>query len=617
MAQSPYLHLLYKLEYWDDQNILVEVEIRGETSWQATFGNFRRVSGLAILEYPEVEDLLTPIRPCGLRLDLQAENGEDFEILWTNEDRQFMVMLFIDQVEYFRGFIKPDGIYQDWTSDTYDISIDCVGGLGFLEDLSYVDASTGLNFSGLRKPIEIISDCLQRTGVEMDIRTLPNVVYTGLSETVDILDNSRLKVDRFIRADEDTTMSCKEVLEEVLKIFGLIIFQERGDWWVLDPELLLSKDLEIYFNYDYLGAQKTVYTTKVKKFRTVGSHINSYFFYHINANQRLETRNSISGVRVNYKYGLDEALIDNEFLEHNGTTYSGWTINDATRHDYGDNNAGAKIDHDDSVVVMTADAIAVTADDLVKIGWKACNLSTPAATRTFAFRVRIGTSHYLNASSGEWKTSTYTNYTEILTGFSTSIEPKQVDPVPATGSLIVEIMGFEFVTTTQGHILLEKFSISPGTGGNALPVEGENHTTQIPGGSVAKDPVEVANGDNPSAVYYGTIYKDDALTPTETWTRIGQSESKALLRILSEKIVRINQKPSRYFSGDVYNLDEFMNIVDIHNITADFLVMGYSYNTKTRIGSMILKQIYNTELTGETYELTLDYGNTVKPTIIG
>lgn len=623
---------VYTLKYQDLKGEWVHVYIRADSAQYPNVSN-KEVSGTAFLEYPEVEDVLEPLRSCGLRLDLQAQEGEDFEILWTEEERRFQVQMTIGPSQtgtlnttYFWGFVKPDGIFQDWTQTEYDISIDCVGGLGFLEDLSYVDSSTGLTFSGLRRPIEIIADCLKRTGLNLPINVRTNLEYTGGSDKP--LEGTRMKVDRYIRDDQDTVMSCKEVITDVLRVFGLCVCQDLGEWWIYDIETLQYNTIftNSYDIYDKDGVSQPG-SRDVFQFKEIGSHINTmgdldpqtggFLYYHINKNQRLESRPSLAGVRINYKYGLDESLIDNEFLQHNGSVYSGWTINDPTRHFFGDNGAGAKIGHDDSVVVMTSDAIAVAADDLITIMATVSNTILPSASRTFAFRARIGTSHYLNALTGEWKTSSYTNYREILFGFERVVGNTNIDPIPVSGSLIIEIMGFEFVTTTQGTVQVSKFSVGPGTEESALPIKGENHTVQLPGGSVAKDPIEVSNGDNPSSLYYGTIYKNDEITPTTEWTRPFQGENKPLLRLLAEKYVRVSQKPSRYFSGDVYNLLGYLNVVTIDNIEGQYIFLGYSLDTKNRIASIVVKQHYRTELSGEIYELTLDYGNTVKPTVVG
>ncbi len=605
---------IYRLQYQDFKEQEVRVEIRGEeTLIPPGQSPNKLVSGRVFIDYPEVDNHRTPIRGSGLRLDLQADNFEDFGILWTEQERQFTVNVTVGGAFVWGGYIKPDGIFFDYTKLNYNLSIDAIDGLGFLEDLAYVDADTGLNYTGLRKPIKIISDCLRRFGSNSLIRTLPNIRYNGLIGNVDILDNTYLKVDRYIRDDENTTGSAQEVLEGVLSTFGMCIIRGLDAWYVYDPEVIAKGVNNTYFQYNFNGNADGTYT--ITQTKNIGSQVNGFALYHINSNQRLEMRPSISGVRVNYKYGLDESLINNEFLEHNGTTYSGWTINDATKHAFGPNNKGALISHDESVVVMTADAISVAQDDLIKVELRVANTSVPAATRVFSYRVRIGTTHYLKR--GQWSTSAWTETVEVLSGFERSVIIDPIEGIPVTGTLIVEIMGFEFVTTTQGNMLLSRFSISPGTEEGGLRIQGENHTVQIPGGSVAEDPIEVPNGDNPSELYYGTIYKNDQNTPTDLWSREGKGEESPILRLFAEKVVRMNQKPARYFSGDVYDLLGPLNLITIDGLEGKYMILGYSYDTQKRTASMVIRQIYTDELVGEAYELTYDYGNTVKPTIVG
>ena len=608
-----FTYLLYRLQYDDLSGDRVEVTIHGDPSWSPRPS--ADVPGIAYLEYPEVKNIQEPIRASALQLDLQAIDGETFDILWTENERQFLVTLEIDSQVYFKGFIKPDGIYQDWTKENYDISIDCVGGLGFLEDLSYVD-SAGLPFSGLQTPIEIIANCLKRTDLELVIKTIPNIVYDGLTETLDVLANSKHKVDRYVRDDQDTIMSCKEVLEELLYVYGMCVCQHEGEWWVFDPEVIAAGSTTTdYFQYDKDGA-----STGSGDFDpnvTLGSEINSASVHHINRNQRLETRPSLSGVRVNYKYGLDESLIDNEFLAHDDVSYVGWTINDATKHDFGDNGRGAKISHDESVLVMSADAVTVAEGDQVRLVFIVENKIAPSAERIFSWRARIGNNNYVKsvAGLGAWQSSAYTNAFPVQFN-QRAIFAIELEAIPTAGSLIVELFGFEFSTTTQGNLQVQAVQLTPNAAG-AAEVEGENHTVQIAGGSVSEDVIEVANGDNVSDLYYGTIYENDGATPTTIWNRLGDTEEKAILRLAAEKFVRMNQKPARYFSGDVYNHLGYLNLFDITNVDSKMMVLGYRLDTKKRIATMVFRQIFDTELSGEIYELTFDYGNTVKPTVVG
>ena len=120
-----------------------------------------------------------------------------------------------------------------------------------------------------------------------------------------------------------------------------------------------------------------------------------------------------------------------------------------------------------------------------------------------------------------------------------------------------------------------------------------------------------------SDTYLGTLYKADKVTPTETWNRLGVEEEKPLLQIMGEETMRLNQKPSRVFSGDIYGYFPYLSVILIDGLDGIFMPIKYSYNTKNNIISAEFKQIYGNELYDIDYAKTYDYGNTVKPTIRG
>ena len=111
----------------------------------------------------------------------------------------------------------------------------------------------------------------------------------------------------------------------------------------------------------------------------------------------------------------------------------------------------------------------------------------------------------------------------------------------------------------------------------------ETDTQQQPiieeGSSVVEvdDVKEVATGDSISDIYEGTLYKSDALTPTETWNRKGVTESKPLLQIMGEETLRLSQLPARVFSGDVFG---YLNYLSVVMISPKSVAVTHLYQSK-------------------------------------
>ena len=147
------------------------------------------------------------------------------EDLYTENEQDFTVRLYKNGKVVFIGFLKPDGIYQSFTRDIWTISMDCIDGLGAISNLSFVQPN-GFRFIGKMSAIDIIYNCLRRTGISLPINTSINTVYDGLirSPNMDVLTKVKMNADRFFRADgqntgDGTIMSCEEVLKSVLDVF--------------------------------------------------------------------------------------------------------------------------------------------------------------------------------------------------------------------------------------------------------------------------------------------------------------------------------------------------------------------------------------------------------------
>ena len=87
---------------------------------------------------------------------------------------------------------------------------------------------------------------------------------------------------------------------------------------------------------------------------------------------------------------------------------------------------------------------------------------------------------------------------------------------------------------------------------------------------------------------------------------------------MGEETLRLGQKTAREFTGDVYGFIPFLSIVSINNLTGVYAPLSINYDSKKNTSSIKLVQVFNDDLADDIlYEKTFDYGNTVKPTIIG
>ena len=629
----------YFFEYNDIEGTLFRCEISSDNFTDGA----TEINGRCYVQYPDVSEHTEAIRGNGMQIELDASLDRTLSDLYADDEREYRVELYKDGNVIFIGYLDPQGMYQDFVNNEWVISLDCVGGLSFLENLSYVDVS-GATYSGKQKALDIIVNCLSRIGLDLPINTSVYRKYTGFVDddgfgnNINILSNVYFDVDRFYKEDEDTIMDCKEVLTSVLDDFGACICQMDGEWWVFSPAKVNSvTDGQTFFRYSPTGSGYIPFELSISTKQSIGSEINGASIFHVNANQRIEMAKALGAYRVNYKYGWEVSKYENPYLEYTTTyvdpdfifSFDGWNNTNQSYLSGVANGRGMKLlrkigDINDIVEVVVSDSINILSDDILKLYFE---LEFVGWINVFYIKLiyNDGTNDYyldqdLATNDSSWELVGATPDVDQLFRITklNSIEANvtiDLPPFTANGDLLIS-----FYTPPArdadwyGDLRINKFLISEPSSEH---LQGEFHTVQRPELTNVDNVKEVYNGDNSSSIYSGALYKTDQVTLTDTWGRTGVSESKPLLQILAEEKMRINASPVQIFSGDIYGNIPYISKISIDAVEGFFMILGSNYNTYMNVTSLVLRQIYSDELTDIVYEKTFDYGNTVKPTIKG
>ena len=633
--------LKYWFEFTDVQTIVHKVEIYNDDF----VGDSTQIYGSCALTKAGTKDTLESIRGGGLQIDLEATTLLSFNDLYSENEREYSVKYTRNGTDLlFYGWVSPEGLIESFVDDTWIISLDCTDGLGFLTNLSYVENATGLQFVGKQSGLEIITNCLKRTNLQQNIYSSIDIYYTGMTTTENVLANTYFNANRFVKDDNaETYMNCDEVLRSVIEIFGACITQYKGDWYIYKPNELFDNSELTFFAYDYQGLALATPTVTIDFAQGLGSQINNFYPHHVNKNQQLTIDSAIGAYRINYKYGLVRSFIGNNLLSSNSDTdIPDYNIVDDTYLSFPVDRQGVYIDSTTVVseVLKLTDGIFLEAGSFIR--FKSRVIST--IKENFArFEVRLVAptqTYYLKIDtllsgdftqdrvfSGTWETSqnyiSYSTYAQTSTILLENRPLIEANALPESGQIELRVFtsGRSQFTPT-GFMHIKELNISPVSSDNNI--QGENHTFQITDkpSSKIKDVKKVFNGDNPSDIYIGTIYKSDEVTPTETWNR-SDSRQVAILQIMGEEQMKMYGKPLRVFSGDVYGYIDYLSVIAIDGISNTlFMPIEYEYNAQTNITKLKLKQILNNLLpdatySGIDYELTYDYGNVVEPTIVG
>lgn len=616
------------LKYWFEFTDIKEIVHRVEISNTAFTGASTQIYGSCSLEVSETKDTLEPFRGSGLQIEIEANSNLTFYDLYSEEERTFSVIYKRNNQILFNGWLSPEGIYEDYVADHWIISLDCTDGLGFLNNLSYVEDATGLIFTGKQTLLEIVVNCLKRTKTPQNILTSIDIYYVGLSQSVDPFANVSYNANRFVKEDKNTIMNCEEVLKSVLEPFGAVLTSYNGEWLIYKPNSLADNSSQTFFSYNSLGVALSPTTKTIDFSFALGSQIDNYYPHHVNANQQKSIKSSIGAFRINYKYGLVKKLIENIYFAHNNSTIPDYTIMNSAYLSFL-TNQGIKITATPSpqIVLQLTNFIPINQNDILSLFTNFTIFSSSSFAEFKIILANASNTYCLNKTNkiqGEGVNS-YTYNTEWVstntfirlesTGNYNTYATLNISAAPASGQLYLYI----YTPTPNTHdLFISELSLTP------LPQEvilkGENHTFQrlLKPSSKIKDIKKVFNGDNFSNIYVGTIYKADQTTPTENWTRYGASQTKPILQIMGEERMKMYAKPLQVFSGDVYGFFNYLSLVTINGLTGKFMPTKYQYNAIDNTTSLTLVEVLNTDVLADVdYIKTFDYGNVVEPTIKG
>lgn len=594
----------------------------------------KEIAGSIILEKSSAKDHLEVIRGSGITLDLEANENLTFDDLYSESEQAFMVKVYKNSKIFFIGYLKPDGIFQSYSDSVWKLQIDCIDGLGALKDLAFVDEK-GFRFYDKMYASNVIFYCLKRTGLDLNINTSVNIFFKDsyITETVDIFRTINVNADRFFKTDDETIMSCDEVLTSILDLFSACITQQDGEWYIYKPNELFYNKITRFKRYDLDNNFISLVDINLNK--VLGSHIDGYYPHHCNANQKIETKGAISAYRIGYKYGYITSLLDNPNLKRTGLNYNGWVINrpefflDDPSQPTGlifQNKFG-----DISYNLANMNPLQVYSGSVFSLF---LSVTTYSDCRIY-LKIKIGDyylihkENYYNLISleeGLQTTSWQQNYIMENTQ-STKVDYWRLDfnnqidleikmpPIPVSGNLEITINRIG-TFTGRGVTTIKSLDLRP-ISGSSVGI-GEFHTVSRGNkiSSIVKANKQVFNGDNNDLIYLGAIFKAGGGI-TSSWFRKGYYEEKPLLRIAAEEELRISQKALQLFSGDIYGFFPYLCVIEINKLNRSFMFIEYSYNTLTNITSGKLLELFCKELPDLQYDFSLDKGQTVKPTIIG
>ena len=164
-----------------------------------------------------------------------VEDNSKYDVIYAGNWKQWRVKYFRDGTLVWQGYVKPENITREFIDEQYELRISATDGLADLKTIEYLNFSTGSNYTGHADLLTTIKRCLEHLEIELDIKVqLSTYEVTTMTNLQCPIKEVTLDSGRFTKTVDgrNTHENCLSVLEETLRPFGAVMFQDDGLWWI-------------------------------------------------------------------------------------------------------------------------------------------------------------------------------------------------------------------------------------------------------------------------------------------------------------------------------------------------------------------------------------------------
>jgi len=219
-----------------DTNLQGEVEI-----WQNLYGGAATEMLLGGERMPYrlggSGDKYAIVKGSEITIAIAVQEGDNFSFLYTNDDREFMVIVKLNSLVKFTGFVLVNQYQEDFEYGGL-INIVASDQLGLLDTKPYSFGSPAVSPTGYASILAILANILSKTttsktGLNLNINVACNLFEStmNMTDADDPLYQASVNQDRWINEDL-TAADCLTVLRDVLGPLQCRLLQSGGEWWV-------------------------------------------------------------------------------------------------------------------------------------------------------------------------------------------------------------------------------------------------------------------------------------------------------------------------------------------------------------------------------------------------
>lgn len=364
------------------------------------------------------QDIFPQVIPAQLQLAIKSETPFMFQELFTNDSDTFRVQYYLNSSLVFVGKIWPQGYSEPYTEyNNYPVSLMATDGLAELDDLDFVD-DLGNRFYGSQRSIAIIAYALRKLNFSLNIRCVANIYATGMNTaaTDDPLDQAYVNTDAYYQ--NDSALSCLEVIKRILAPYSATIVQSVGYWWIIRREELIASPDYREFNPNGQYVSNGNYNPRIDIKQSAMSNRLSW------GGASMDMALPIGNLEVNYDQGLRDTLIPNgEFSITNrvgidGVTRKGVDLSAFTPVANSDPyfiTGFSMVDEKNVALTMTGTGLcyyttqipnfSIYSADSIKVGLKYKIQDSLVGFRYQKVKLRVQHGSYYLLSDGTWTTT--------------------------------------------------------------------------------------------------------------------------------------------------------------------------------------------------------------------
>lgn len=230
------MYLMYYREFQSQDEVCYRVEILTMDSSKVAKEVQLPADSPVVIEWPEVEKL-EPVQGSRLELKLLSESDREFVDLYTVKVGSVRCDVYRDGELYWSGTLVTEFYEEPYaTKDGYEVSL-TFSDFAPLERLKW-------QARGVMTLRDIIGKCVGASGIKYVIPIEQHISTQHSDSTVFRIDRLYLSCDNFYDEDGEP-MTIKEVLEGVLRPWGMSIVQKSGRVIVYDLHSLSGQETEV------------------------------------------------------------------------------------------------------------------------------------------------------------------------------------------------------------------------------------------------------------------------------------------------------------------------------------------------------------------------------------